>query len=156
MIKDKSMSNIIQFPTSERLKQVIDEKIDKVIDKEERIEIQKEECVELAHYCFQLMDQAISGNEFIDGFEDMDFLDLSKQEGRDMSVIINLLAATFYRYKNIEHPFQEDLDIGDAKLEKLMGEVKFDDSDEGLEEEFKKLESKIEELMKESEEDDID
>ena len=152
------MSNVIQFPTSERIKQVIDEKIDKVIDKEEQAEIQKEECVELAHYCFQLMDQAISGNEFIDGFENMDFLDLRKQEGRDMSVIINLLAATFYRYKGLEHPFQEDLDIGDAKLESLMGEINFDEnaSDEELETELQKLEDDIQELLKECEEDDID
>ena len=152
------MSNVIQFPTSERIKQVIDEKIDKVIDKEEQAEIQKEECVELAHYCFQLMDQAISGNEFIDGFENMDFLDLRKQEGKDMSVIINLLAATFYRYKGLEHPFQEDLDIGDAKLESLMGEINFDEnaSDEELETELQKLEDDIQELLKECEEDDID
>lgn len=152
------MSNVIQFPTSERIKQVLDEKIDKVIDKEEQVEIQKEECVELAHYCFQLMDQAISGNEFIDGFQNMDFLDLRKQEGKDMSVIINLLAATFYRYKGLEHPFQEDLDVGDVKLESLMGEINFDEntSDEKFEVELQKLEDDIQELLKECEEDDID
>jgi len=145
------MSNIIQFPTSERVRQVLDEKIDNVINREEQAEIQREECVELAHYCFQLIDQAISGNEFIDGFENMDFLDLSKQEGRDISVIINLLAATFYRYKGLEHPFQEDLDISDAKLDTLMGPANIATEAE-LELELQELE----ELLKESEEDDID
>ena len=150
------MSNVIQFPTSERIKQVIDEKIDKVIDKEEQAEIQKEECVELAHYCFQLMDQAISGNEFIDGFENMDFLDLRKQEGKDMSVIINLLAATFYRHKGLVHPFQEDLDDANIKLDELVGGPSDDQYDAKLEAEIDKLLDETDKLIKESEEDDID
>ena len=152
------MSNVIQFPTSERLKQVIDEKIERVIDEDEQIEIQKEECVELTHYCFQLMSQQITGNEFVDGFDDMDLLDETKPAMRDMAVIINLLAATFYRHKGLVHPFQEDLDIGDAKLESLMGEINFDEnaSDEELETELQKLEDDIQELLKECEEDDID
>ena len=155
MIKDKSMSNIIQFPTSERVKQVIDEKIDKVIDEEERLEIQKEECVELAHYCFQLMDQAICNNEFIDGFEDMDFYKLDTPEMKDMSVVINNLAAMFNRYKGLNHPFQEDLDAGDKKLITLV-DSNFEDSDK-IEEELRKIEESMEELLTDkSEEDDID
>lgn len=148
------MSNVIQFPTFERVKQVVNEKIDLEIEKADQEEIQKEECVELAHYCFQLMDQAIRGNEFIDGFEDMDFLELTKPEAKDMSVIINLLAATFYRFKELEHPFQENLDAGNDKLDELMGEFK--ELDEEVEVELKKLEDEIQELLKECEEDDID
>lgn len=148
------MSNVIQFPTFERVKQVVNEKIDLEIEKADREDIQKEECVELAHYCFQLMDQAIRGNEFIDGFEDMDFLELTKPEAKDMSVIINLLAATFYRFKELEHPFQENLDAGNDKLDELMGEFK--ELDEEVEVELKKLEDEIQELLKECEEDDID
>ena len=148
------MSNVIQFPTFERVKQVVNEKIDIEIEKADQEEIQKEECVELAHYCFQLMDQAIRGNEFIDGFEDMDFLELTKPEAKDMSVIINLLAATFYRFKELEHPFQENLDAGNDKLDELMGEFK--ELDEEVEVELKKLEDEIQELLKECEEDDID
>jgi len=142
------MSNVIQFPTFERVKQVVNEKIDIEIEKADREDMQKEECVELAHYCFQLMDQAIRGNEFIDGFEDMDFLDLTKPEAKDMSVIINLLAATFYRFKELEHPFQDNLDAGNAKLDELMGELDMEDID--------KLLNDTDELLKESEEDDID
>jgi len=142
------MSNVIQFPTFERVKQVVNEKIDIEIEKADREDMQKEECVELAHYCFQLMDQAIRGNEFIDGFEDMDFLDLTKPEAKDMSVIINLLAATFYRFKELEHPFQDNLDAGNAKLDELMGELDMEDID--------KLLNDTDELLKESEDDDID
>ena len=148
------MSNVIQFPTFERVKQVVNEKIDLEIEKADQEEIQKEECVELAHYCFQLMDQAIRGNEFIDGFEDMDFLDYTKPEAKDMSVIINLMAATFYRFKGLEHPFQDNLDAGNGKLDELMGEYK--ELDEEVEVELKKLEDEIQELLKESEENDID
>lgn len=148
------MSNIIQFPTFERVKQVVNEKIDLEIEKADQEEIQKEECVELAHYCFQLMDQAIRGNEFIDGFEDMDFLDYTKPEAKDMSVIINLMAATFYRFKGLEHPFQDNLDAGNSKLDELMGE--YTELDEEVEVELKKLEDEIQELLKESEENDID
>ncbi len=148
------MSNIIQFPTFERVKQVVNEKIDLEIEKADQEEIQKEECVELAHYCFQLMDQAIRGNEFIDGFEDMDFLDYTKPDAKDMSVIINLMAATFYRFKELEHPFQDNLDAGNSKLDELMGE--YTELDEEVEVELKKLEDEIQELLKESEENDID
>ena len=148
------MSNVIQFPTFERVKQVVNEKIDLEIEKADQEEIQKEECVELAHYCFQLMDQAIRGNEFIDGFEDMDFLDYTKPEAKDMSVIINLMVATFYRFKGLEHPFQDNLDAGNSKLDELMGEYK--ELDEEVEVELKKLEDEIQELLKESEENDID
>lgn len=155
MNKAKSMSNIIQFPTSERIKQVIDEKIDKIIDEEDQVEIQKEECVELAHYCFQLMDQAIIGNEFVDGFEDMDFYSLNTSEMRDMSVIINLLAAMFYRYKGLHHPFIKDLDDGDKKLVKLVDD-NFQASDR-IEEELRKIERSMEEFLTEkSEENDTD
>lgn len=147
------MSNIIQFPTFERVKQVVNEKIDLEIEKADREDMQKEECVELAHYCFQLMDQAIRGNEFIDGFEDMDFLDYTKPEAKDMSIIINLLAATFYRFKGLEHPFQDNLDAGNAKLDELMGE--YNELDEDCDE-LKKLEDEIQKLLKESEENDID
>ena len=152
-MKNEIPDNVIQFPTFERVKQVINEKIDVQIEKADQEEIQKEECVELAHYCFQLMDQAITGNEFIDGFEDMDFLDLSKPECKDMSVIINLLAATFYRYKELKHPFQDNLDIGNQKLDDLMSETE----EIKAEVELKELEDEIEKLLnKESEEDDID
>ena len=150
------MSNVIQFPTSERLKQVIDEKIERVIDEDEQIEIQKEECVELAHYCFQLMSQAIAGNEFIDGFDDMDFLDETKPAMRDMAVIINLLAATFYRHKGLVHPFQEDLDDANIKLDELVGGPSDDQYDTKLEAEIDKLLNETDKIIKESEEDDID
>ena len=150
------MSNVIQFPTSERVKQVLDEKIERVIDEEEQIEIQKEECVELAYYCFQLMDQAIRSNEFIDGFDDMDFLDENKYEMRDMSAIINFLAATFYRYKGIEHPFQEDLDSANIKLDELLGGPSDDQYNAELEAEIDKLLNETDEIIKESEEHDID
>ena len=79
-MKNEIPNNVIQFPTFERVKQVINEKIDEQIEEADRIDMQKEECVELAHYCFQLMEQAITGNEFIDGFEDMDFLDINRPE----------------------------------------------------------------------------
>ena len=147
------MSNVIQFPTSERLKQVIDERIDHVIQEEDRVEIQKEECVELAQYCFQLMDQAIRGNEFIDGFEDMDFTNPDKSEMRDMSAVVNMLAGTFYRYKGMEHPFQEDLDNANTKLDELMGE--FDDAE--FDAELEELGKELKELLTEkSDENDID
>lgn len=155
MNKAKTMSNIIQFPTAERIKQVIDEKIDKIIDEEDRVEIQKEDCVELAHYCFQLMYQAILGNEFIDGFEEMDFYDIKTDEAKDMSVIINLLAAMFYRYKGLHHPFIKDLDDGDKKLIGLV-DSNFETSDK-IEEELRKIEKSMEEFLTEkSEENDTD
>lgn len=155
MNKAKSMSNIIKFPTAERIKQVIDEKIDKIIDEEDRAEIQKEDCVELSHYCFQLMYQAIRGNEFIDGFEEMDFYDIKTDEAKDMSVIINLLAAMFYRYKGLDHPFIKDLDDGDKKLIGLV-DSNFEESDK-IEEELRKIERSMEELLTEkSEENDPD
>jgi len=125
-MSEKIPNNVIQFPTFERVKQVISERIDEEIIKADIIDDQKEECVELAHYCFQLIDQAVRGNEFIDGFDDMDFLDINKPEMKDMSAIINMLAATFYRYKGMKHPFQETLDNANDKLNELILECEDD------------------------------
>ena len=152
MNKAKSMSNIIKFPTFERVQQVINEKLDKHLDEMDKVEIQKEECVELAHYCYQLMDQAIRGNEFVDGFDDMDFLDLKKPEMKDMTAIINMLAAMFYRYQGYEHPFQEILDAANKKLDSMMGGEYFDNT-----ELLQKIEDDIKSLLTEkSDKDDID
>ena len=122
----KIPDNVIQFPTFERVKQVINEKIDQQIEEADRIDMQKEECVELAHYCFQLINDAVTGNEFIDGYDDFDPLDINKPEMKDMSAIINMLAATFYRYKGLKHPFQESLDIVNDKLNELLLECEDD------------------------------
>ena len=119
-------NNVIQFPTFERVKQVINEKIDKELERYETEADLKEECVELAHYCFQLINDAVVGNEFVSGFEDFDALNIEKREMKDMSVIVNLLAATFYRYKGLEHPFQEELDNANDKLNKLLLECEDD------------------------------
>jgi hypothetical protein len=112
------MSNVYKFPTGERLN--VAEVVAQTFTKEEQIEIQKEECVEFAHYCFQLMDDAIHADK--GPFGKMDFLDITTPEALDMAVIVNLLAASFYRFKGIDHPFKEDLDIGNTKLDELMGE----------------------------------
>ena len=125
-MSEKIPDNVIQFPTFERVKQVINERIDEEILKADLIDDQKEECVELAHYCFQLINDAVVGNEFVSGFEGFDPLNIEKPEMKDMSAIINMLAATFYRYKGLEHPFQESLDAVNEKLNKLLLECEDD------------------------------
>tara|TARA_B100001093_G_scaffold502677_1_gene555987 strand:+ start:1038 stop:1421 length:384 start_codon:yes stop_codon:yes gene_type:complete len=125
-MSEKIPNNVIQFPTFERVKQVISERIDEEIIKADIIDDQKEECVELAHYCFQLIYDAVTGNEFVSGFEDFDPLNIEKPEMKDMSAIINMLAATFYRYQGLEHPFQESLDSVNEKLNKLLLECEDD------------------------------
>ena len=119
-------NNVIQFAIIERVKQVINEKIDNEIERYETEQDIKEECVELAHYCFQLMNDAVVGNQFVSGYEDFDALDINKPEMKDMSAVINMLAATFYRYKGLEHPFQEELDMINDKLNKLLLECEDD------------------------------
>ena len=125
-MKKEIPDNVIQFPIMERVKQVINEKIDNEIERYETEQDIKEECVELAHYCFQLMNDAVVGNQFVSGYEDFDALDINKPEMKDMSAVINMLAATFYRYKGLEHPFQEELDMINDKLNKLLLECEDD------------------------------
>ena len=125
-MKNEIPDNVIQFPIMERVKQVINEKIDNEIERYETEQDIKEECVELAHYCFQLMNDAVVGNQFVSGYEDFDALDINKPEMKDMSAVINMLAATFYRYKGLEHPFQEELDMINDKLNKLLLECEDD------------------------------
>jgi len=125
-MKKEIPDNVIQFPIMERVKQVINEKIDNEIERYETEQDIKEECVELAHYCFQLMNDAVVGNQFVSGYEDFDALDINKPEMKDMSAVINMLAATFYRYKGMEHPFQEELDMINDKLNKLLLECEDD------------------------------
>lgn len=150
------MTNVIQFPTLERVKQVINEKINIEIDKVEDIETQKEECVELAFYCFDLMDQAIIGSEYTDGFEDMNFDDIEDKcpESKDMTAIINLIAAMLYRYKGLQHPCQEDLDNIIERLDQIyideMAKMEKDNST------IEDLENEIEILLTEKSDDKND
>jgi len=125
-MKNKIPDNVIQFPVMERVRDIINEKIDSEIEKFETEADLKEECVELAHYCFQLINDAVVGNDFVNGFEDFDALDINKPEMKDMSVIINMLAASFYRYKDLKHPFQDVLDDGNDKLNELLLECEDD------------------------------
>ena len=125
-MKNKIPDNVIQFPVMERVRDIINEKIDSEIEKFETEADLKEECVELAHYCFQLINDAVVGNDFVNGFEDFDALDINKPEMKDMSVIINMLAASFYRYKDLKPPFQDVLDDGNDKLNELLLECEDD------------------------------
>ena len=123
---NKLPDNVIQFPVMERVRDIINERIDNEIEKFHTEQDVKEECVELAHYCFQLINDAVVGNEFVSGYEKFDALNIEKPEMKDMSAVINMLAATFYRYKGLEHPFQEELDMINDKLNKLLLECEDD------------------------------
>ena len=125
-MKNKIPDNVIQFPVMERVRDIINEKIDSEIERFETEADLKDECVELAHYCFQLINDAVVGNDFVSGFEEFDALNINKPEMKDMSVIINMLAASFYRYKDLKHPFQDVLDDGNDKLNELLLECEDD------------------------------
>jgi hypothetical protein len=138
------MSNVYKFPTGERLN--VAEVVKQTLSKEEQIEIQKEECVEFAHHCFGLIDDAIHNGSGL--FDKMDFLDISTPEAMDMAVVINLLAAAFYRFKGIEHPFQDDLDICNQKLDRLITDEPYSKG------ELEEIQKEIEELITKATEDD--
>ena len=132
------MGKILKFPTQKEreLKQ----------DTEILTEVSNR-CVDSSHYLLEVLEEFINTGEISEDFMEMDFRDETKQESRDMFVIVNMLNAMFNRWYNMPHGLHQTMDNAYIKIKEMillneqanhqLAEYTFEPSDSDLEFDFK-------------------
>lgn len=132
------MGKILKFPTQKEreLKQ----------DTEILTEVSNR-CVDSSHYLLEVLEEFINTGEISEDFIEMDFRDETKQESRDMFVIVNMLNAMFNRWYNMPHGLHQTMDNAYIKIKEMillneqanhqLAEYTFEPSDSDLEFDFK-------------------
>jgi hypothetical protein len=105
------MAKILKFPTPEIKK-----------DKEDADLLNKlsDECVNNSHFLLEVMEEFITTGEVNQDFMLMDFRDETKQESRDMFVIVNMLNAMFNRWYNMPHGLHQTMDNAYIKIKEMI------------------------------------
>jgi len=105
------MAKILKFPTPEIKK-----------DKEDADLLNKlsDECVDNSHFLLEVMEEFITTGEVNQDFMLMDFRDETKQESRDMFVIVNMLNAMFNRWYNMPHGLHQTMDNAYIKIKEMI------------------------------------
>ena len=132
------MGKILKFPTKQELEQKEDIKL---------LNKASDTCVDSSHYLLEVLEEFINTGEISEDFMDMDFRDETKQESRDMFVIVNMLNAMFNRWYEIPHGLHQTMDNAYIKIKEMIllneeanhqiAEYKFEPSDSDLEIDFK-------------------
>jgi hypothetical protein len=105
------MGKILQFPTKEELQ------------KKEDINILNEasdRCVDSSHYLLEVLEEFINTGQVSEDFIDMDFRDETKQESRDMFVVVNMLNAMFNRWYHMPHGLHQTMDNAYIKIKEMI------------------------------------
>lgn len=105
------MAKILQFPT----KEIIKEK-----DESENLNKLSDECVDSSHFLLEVLEEFINTGEVHKDFIDMDFRDETKQESRDMFVIVNMMNAMFTRWYGIPHGLHQTMDNAYIKVKEMI------------------------------------
>ncbi len=105
------MAKILQFPTKEE-KQTKDDT--QVLNK------LSDDCVDSSHFLLEVLEEFISTGEVKKEFMEMDFRDETKQESRDMFVVVNMLNAMFNRWYNIPHGLHQTMDNAYIKIKEMI------------------------------------
>jgi len=105
------MAKIIQFPTKKE-KQIKDntEYLNKISD----------ECVNDSHFLLEVLEEFINTGEVRPDLMEMDFRDETKQESRDMFVIVNMINAMFNRWYNMPHGLHQTMDNAYIKIKEMI------------------------------------
>ena len=132
------MGKLLQFPTKQEIQQKEDTEI---------LNEASNRCVDSSHYLLEVLEEFINTGEISEDFMDMDFRDETKQESRDMFVVVNMLNATFNRWYQIPHGLHQTMDNAYIKIKEMillneetnheLAEYKFEPSDSDLEIDFK-------------------
>jgi len=105
------MAKILKFPTPEIKKEKEDaDLLNKLSD----------ECVDNSHFLLEVMEEFITTGEVNQDFMLMDFRDETKQESRDMFVIVNMLNAMFNRWYNMPHGLHQTMDNAYIKIKEMI------------------------------------
>ena len=105
------MAKIIQFPTKKE-KQIKDntEYLNKISD----------ECVNDSHFLLEVLEEFINTGEVRPDLMEMDFRDETKQESRDMFVIVNMINAMLNRWHNMPHGLHQTMDNAYIKIKEMI------------------------------------
>ena len=132
------MGKLLQFPTKQEIQQKEDTEI---------LNEASNRCVDSSHYLLEVLEEFINTGEISEDFMDMDFRDETKQESRDMFVVVNMLNAMFNRWYQIPHGLHQTMDNAYIKIKEMillneetnheLAEYKFEPSDSDLEIDFK-------------------
>ena len=105
------MAKILQFPTKEKIQEK---------DSSEFLNKLSDECVDSSHFLLELLEEFINTGEVHEDFIDMDFLDETKQESRDMFVIVNMMNAMFHRWYDMPHGLHQTMDNAYIKVKEMI------------------------------------
>jgi len=132
------MGKILKFPTQKEIELKQDTEILTEVSNR---------CVDSSHYLLEVLEEFINTGEISEDFMEMDFRDETKQESRDMFVIVNMLNAMFNRWYEIPHGLHQTMDNAYIKIKEMIllneeanhqiAEYKFEPSDSDLEIDFK-------------------
>jgi hypothetical protein len=112
-MNDNNRDNVIQFPIKPRVQHVLDKVEDLYFE-----EINdRDQAIDMAHYIFDIMAAGFSQQDWIPGYEGLDFKNTENMESHDMLVILNCISAMLLRYKGYKHMLHEDMDYIRSKLE---------------------------------------
>ena len=105
------MGKILKFPTQKeiQLKQ----------DTEILTEVSNR-CVDSSHYLLEVLEEFINTGEVRPDLMEMDFRDETKQESRDMFVIVNMINAMFNRWYNMPHGLHQTMDNAYIKIKEMI------------------------------------
>jgi len=105
------MGKILQFPTPEKKQEKDDaEFLNKLSD----------ECVDSSHFLLEVLEEFINTGEVHPDFMEMDFRDETKQESRDMFVIVNMMNAMFNRWYGMPHGLHQVMDNAYVKVKEMI------------------------------------
>ena len=79
-----------------------------------------DECVDNSHFLLEVMEEFITTGEVNQDFMLMDFRDETKQESRDMFVIVNMLNAMFNRWYAMPHGLHQTMDNAYIKIKEMI------------------------------------
>lgn len=132
------MGKILKFPTQKEIELKQDTEI---------LTEASNRCVDSSHYLLEVLEEFINTGEISEDFIEMDFRDETKQESRDMFVIVNMLNAMFNRWYNMPHGLHQTMDNAYIKIKEMillneqanhqLAEYTFEPSDSDLEFDFK-------------------
>ena len=132
------MGKILKFPTKKELQEKEDVQILNEVSNR---------CVDSSHYLLEVLEEFINTGEISEDFMEMDFRDETKQESRDMFVIVNMLNAMFNRWYNMPHGLHQTMDNAYIKIKEMillneqanhqLAEYTFEPSDSDLVFDFK-------------------
>src|SRR5210317_862769 len=105
------MGKLSQFPTKQEIEQKEDTEI---------LNEASNRCVDSSHYLLEVLEEFINTGEISEDFMDMDFRDETKQESRDMFVVVNMLNAMFNRWYEIPHGLHQTMDNAYIKIKEMI------------------------------------